>query len=75
MLKSFYLSALTPPRFVLPLYKGTQLFSNLSYNQYSCPTLAKCSCYLGLGGQAASHLCPLTNLVNQVNSTLMTMQL
>ena len=27
----------------------------------SCPTLAKCSCYLDPGGQAASHLCPFTS--------------
>ena len=74
MFKSFYLSDLTP---VLSsrLTKGRSFSLTWVTINKSCPTLAKSSGYLGIGGQAASHLCPLTNLVNQVNSTLMTMQL
>ena len=40
----------------------------------SCPTLAKCSCYLGPGERAVSHLCPYTNSAYQLNSTLRTMK-
>ena len=54
------------------LTKGSSFPLAWVTNKNSWPTLAKDSCYLGPGGRAANHLCPCTNLVYKLNSTLRT---
>ena len=58
--------------FFLPTEPETQSISTFHFSHIQkngCLTQTNCSCYLGPGGQATRHLCPLTIATSQVGKT------